>query len=1100
MTGTPGIYLYTSNRLEVLAREAARVLREGPASSPFNREVFMVQTEGMKRWLSLRMADHNGIFSNGLFISPAELLSMIERDVISASNAGSPFERNAFPWTIMKLLDETAGKDRDLSIVTDYAAGNALKLFQVASKIADMFDQYAIYRPQMLQAWESGKLYYESPHELWQRKIWLALKERHGSRYPNRYASLMSCLRALESPDAAARNRLPRRLLVFGISVLPDFYISLLRGLSAHTAVHLFLMNPSRYYWGDIRSDRELARLRMKLKNRDTTLEEYHYEKGNTILASMGKSGRDFFSSIYSGGDMDAAEESFFDEPQGETLLMRIQGDILNLTEKSAEAREKISLAPHDASVRIASCHSAMREVEVLHDYLLSLFDEDGTLMPSHVLILTPDINAYAPYIDAVFGTAGENVRFPYSIADRSISSANRIAGLFLGLCDLAVSRLEASKVLTFLGAEPVRDHFGLDLAALDQLQQWVADTGIRWGADGAFRERLGLPGYEENTWIAGLDRMILGYAMAGGGETFFHDVLPFDRIEGTLAGVLGKFMTFMARVLDLVEGVGKARSLSAWRLFFIDMLDSFFMATDEKENEFRYIRNQLDLLETVEKTTGFSEPVDFAVMKHFFTERFDSEMTSRGFITGGLTFSSMVPLRSIPFRVICLVGMNDEAFPRRTRPPGFDLMALSPMPGDRNTRESDRYLFLETLLSARERIYISYEGRSIRDNSEMLPSNLVVELLDYIEKNFISSNPGGIRDRIVVEHPLQSFSPRYFAGGDERLFSFRQDNCDAAKRLSAQGKPGRNFYRYRIPLPDLTEEFGDMGVEELIRFLKNTSAHFLGRRLHVDMAPAQAQYDDREMFVLDRLPRYMLSDDLLKHFLIDGEDRGLMEIYRAKGLLPHGTAGQLDYERLSARILDFSTRITSTVAGRESRQRVLSIPFGDVILSAAVKNLYDDEQILFRPSGLKPKDRLRLWIYHLFLCSAGSSVKSTFISFDTKLSMEPVEDAADILRGIIDLFREGLGRCVPFFPVSSWAYYEGLFQGRDPGHASALKKARGKWNDGFETGGERESDPYVELCFGGMDIQDMTDDFVNCARTVFRDYNLHAREEAVND
>jgi len=396
----PDIYLYTSNRLEKLSESAAEVVRAKPLSSPFKTEFFMVQTQGMERWLSLQMAKHNGIFSNYRFISPSELLTIIERDVIGIEKQDSPFDRDNYAWAIMHLLQGDIINDDDFQNIRSYIDSNELKLYQLSSKIADIFDQYAIYRPLVLEAWENDNLHYSSssPHELWQKKLWQALNREHGEDFLNRHRALKDLLGRFNNPGELTASLFPERIIVFGISVLPNYYIDFFNRLSEYTDIHLFLMNPSIHYWGDTKSDRELARINRKLLRGDVDDPDSHYERGNPLLASMGKMGSDFFDSVYSLPMIDVDMPVDDMEGNNKTILRKIQADIYNLQNRNQQ-EEREMVDDSDRSLKIASCHSPMREVEVLYDHLLDAFNCDSSLRPGDVLVLTTDINEYAPYI-----------------------------------------------------------------------------------------------------------------------------------------------------------------------------------------------------------------------------------------------------------------------------------------------------------------------------------------------------------------------------------------------------------------------------------------------------------------------------------------------------------------------------------------------------------------------------------------------------------------------------------------------------------------------------------------------------------------------------
>ena len=445
-----------------------------------------------------------------------------------------------------------------------------------------------------------------------------------------------------------------------------------------------------------------------------------------------------------------------------------------------------------------------MREIEVLQDRLLEMFQTDPTLLPRDILVMTPDIKTYAPFIQAVFSIPKDDPRWiPFSIADRGVREESKVIDSFLNLLDLHGSRLGASQVLGVLESPSVQKRFGLSEADLELIHRWVRETGIRWGIDGESRGRLGLPGFQENTWRAGMERMLLGYAMPDQDGQMFAGILPYDRIEGGDASVLGNFLGFVERLFVSVKELDELRTLEEWSAFLAALLEEFFLPDEETARDVKVIRQTLHDLAGKQALSGFNEKIGLDVIKSYLKTFLEAEGFGFGFLTGGVTFCAMLPMRSIPFKVICLAGMDDDTYPRQTKPLGFDLMAKNPRPGDRSRRNDDRYLFLEAILSAREKLYISYVGQSIQDNSPIPPSVLVSELTDYIRQGF--EVPGKeTREQIVTKHRLQAFSPDYFKEKG-KLFSYSTENFEASQRA---------IQRREDPVPFISKGLSEPGEE----------------------------------------------------------------------------------------------------------------------------------------------------------------------------------------------------------------------------------------------------------------------------------------------
>ncbi|MDH5298805.1 MAG: exodeoxyribonuclease V subunit gamma, partial [Desulfobulbaceae bacterium] len=534
------LILHNGNRLELLADALASLTVVQPLP-PFTPETVIVQSRGMARWLALELAQRQGVCANLECPFPAtfvwRLFGALGRPVASSS----PFEGDGLLWAIMERLPELIGEPGFAPLKTYLAVdGQPLRRYQLAARIADTFDQYLIYRPDWLKNWEAG----QGDH--WQAMLWRSLQARYGDDHR---ANLLFEL--LDSIDQGFIERvgLPPRLSLFGIPALPLAHFDVFARLAQQIDIHIFLLNPCRSHWEDLVSPREQAKITLRHVGMIPDVAGLYYEVGNELLTSLGKLGQDFQRLIHS---YDCHEETFFEAPAGGTLLAAVQNDILEGFDRSRE--ERLAVAADDRSIVVHAAHSPMREVEILHDQLLALFDRDASLQPRDVLVMAADIGGYAPYVEAVFSIPeDEKLRIPFSIADRSEGETSPVIRPFLELLGLVGSRLAVGQVISLLESSPVRQRFGIGEEELPAIRNWLRDTNIHWGIDADHRHDLGLGDNPQGTWLAGLDRLLLGYALPGGNRNFFADILPYDEIEGTMAGLLGRFSAFLQEVFRVM-------------------------------------------------------------------------------------------------------------------------------------------------------------------------------------------------------------------------------------------------------------------------------------------------------------------------------------------------------------------------------------------------------------------------------------------------------------------------------------------------------------------------------------------------------------------
>ncbi|MFO1349265.1 MAG: exodeoxyribonuclease V subunit gamma [Gammaproteobacteria bacterium] len=1057
--------LYYSNRLENLAAALAEAVR-APLTTPLASEVIIVQNLGMARWLSMVIASRLGVCANIRFPFPAAFVWEAIRALIEDVPETSAFDLPVLTWRVMGLLRALPDEPQYAELQAYLGAGDDDHCYELARRIAQCFDQYLVYRPDWVTAWENGE-----PSGDWQAPLWRALAageaKRHRVYHQRRFQRALADLRI-------APPGWRRRLLVLGISAMPPAQFTILAQLGEFIDVTLFLLNPCREYWGDIVADRDIAR-----RDADIDAENQYLQVGNPLLASLGKQGRDFIDLLqpYAANIID----DYADPPEN-TLLGCLQADILNLRRRGDAAFPATPFDPADRSVQIHACHSPLREAEVLHDQLLALFADHPDLRPADVVVMTPDIDAYAPFIEQVFANAEPAIS--YSIADRGASADQPLLDAFLEVLDLAQGRFDAARMLTVLETPALRRRFGLEEGGLGLITRWVREAGIRWGMDEANRAQWGLPAAREHTWRFGLDRLLLGFALPGGGQQSWADILPYDDIEGGDAQILGKLASFADAVFALHDDLAHARAIADWLSVLDRVIATFFAPDQYEEAQLQTIRNGLAAIAEQSRQAGFGASVSIGVVKAALRRAWENTTGPRGFFTGGVTFCTLMPMRSVPFQAVCLIGMNNDAYPRQQRPPDFDLMASAFRKGDRSRRNDDRYLFLEALLSARRCFYISYVGGDIRDNSVLPPSVLVNELLDVIQQGFLPPGPAtDVRTALLVRHPLQPFSPRYFTGADPRLFSYQRALADACRQAGAERRDPPPFVDGVLAEP--APEFRDIEFDQFVDFFTNPARYWLRRRLNLQLGEGAAPLETREPFVLDGLGEYDLRTRLLPLLLADQPAEIGYAAARGSGLLPHGRVGERQFQQLWDNLKHYAGRLRKVLPRDHLPPLEVDIAVGAARLHGWLNGVSAQGLFDFRPATAKAKDRLRLWLRHLALNHIGPPTiapDSVWIGLDGDLRLRPVADPDRHLRLLVDFYWEGLRRPLPFFPRSA---YEFAIATRQPKAKSTPQaQAWQEWESNDYRPGE-DINPYFQLAFRGCD-NPLAGEFEELARAIF--------------
>jgi exodeoxyribonuclease V gamma subunit len=777
-----------SNRIEALCDAVVGAIGAVP-QSPFIAQQIVVPSTAMRRHLTLAIAERHGICANVDCVYLAQWLWHQIARVVRTVAVESPFAANALEWRIYQILQESTWTafPRLANYLKD---PNDVMRFELATEIAALFEQYITYRQDWMNAWLQGDSISmpkasaaQIDDQAWQAELWRRISGELGAA-PEHPASLF--LRSLESAGTPGTNPfdLPETVHVFCLPAMPPLYLAVLTGLARWVDVTLYVLNPCREYWFDIVDPKRLRALTVRGA-------ATHHETGNRLLASWGKQTKAHIELLLDRANDAPLDDEGFDEHFPATMLGQLQHAIFTLTEL---APASLTLDTSDRSIEVHVCHSLTRELEVLQDQLLALFAGSSPPRPEEILIVTPDLDAAAPLIEAVFGNVPDERRLPYAITGRGRSTINAAARALLALLAILPSRFPASALVELLQQPLIGRRLGIGAEELQVIEDWLHDSGIRWALDAEHRHELGVPGAEHFTIADGLDRLFLGYALPQRVSAPSFGRIPAGNAEGSQAEILGSFAEFIEQLTALRTDLREPRMPETWLEALLALLDSFLAPGGDDLEDVAEVRETLRELQGNMRRGGLAIPVPLAVVRASLESLFD-DAARGGVPTGSITFSSMSSLRNLPFRFVCIIGLDDGAFPSAARPREFDLVAAEQRAGDRQRRLDDRNLFLDLTLAARERLYLSYTGRSIRDNSVRPPSVVVAELIETLVPA-LARPPGDAtalaeaRQHLIVEHPLQAFAKSYFQGADPRQRSFNRELCEALRHALADPAP----------------------------------------------------------------------------------------------------------------------------------------------------------------------------------------------------------------------------------------------------------------------------------------------------------------------
>lgn len=989
--------VYYSNRLSSLAEMLIHVQKVAPNPDPLKAETILVQSVGMAQWLQMQIAAQTGVAGNYRFPFPTSFLWQQYRLLFPSLPKENIFERMSVTWRLMRLIPRCLTQPAFSSLkayLTKDDRQQQLKLFQLSEKIADLFDQYLVYRPHWLVHWEnnrteavfneiknaSGSAFVDDDSILadlnWQSALWNALINDIKSTIEEEVflTSHRAYLQAfyfdkLEHLNETERNKLPQRIFVFGISSLPATQLAVLKKLSEYCDVNIFFLNPSQSYWGDNIEDKVLEKWALKQKLSEDDLTAMLERQGNQLLAMWGKQGREFLAQLV---EQEPNQIEAFSEYTGSSNLVRLKKLILD-----SNNQQVFRLSSQDHSVQFHSCHSILREVEVLHNNLLRLFETNPDLSPKDIIVMSANIDRYAPYINAVFSRYDKSDKryIPFSLSDQKISVVDPIIAGFLTILDLKESNFTAESLLDFLDINSVRDKFNFSQEDLSILRYWIQESGIRMGLE---TKQAQWNNY--NSWENGLTRLLLGNSLKAE-NGIWQGSIAFDGSYGLASALVGNLAKFIDILSQWHSFIRQSNTLSDWEERIRELIVSLFADNEESLESLLLLNNAIDDFVEKIREVQFDDKIDIEIISLFFKNKLNEKENNLHFLSGKVNFCTLLPMRAIPFRVVCLLGMNEADFPRNHSVNSFDLMQFAPKRGDRARRDDDRYLFLEALLSAQDIFYVSYIGQSPTDNKQYLPSVLVVQLLDYLfeylhpdDKLKLSQNEDPekyFREKLVKRHPMTIFSPHNFTQGN---YSYDKEWLEITHR-EEQGETFINeAFSSENELPT------EVQLDDLISFIRHPVKYFFNKQLGIYFSDHDESIEEAEKFELNGLDLYKLREKLVT--LPTEKTAEFFREERLKGGLPAAHFWEKTANTAENMIKPLRESIAAYTGENEivEIKKTYNIQGYKLDLYGNIPNKFGNEIVFWKVSALKDNDIIRLWIYTLLLAQISPELKIKYI------------------------------------------------------------------------------------------------------------------------
>ena len=939
------------------------------------KNTIIVQNQGMQHWLNMSLAQTRGISMNMSYALPAQYLWKLIRTMAGEEDTPdqSPFSREVLCWRIYHVLSqEIILSDPDFSAVNRYwqqqssesraTSQQAIKRFTLAQQLADLYEQYLVFRPEWIDNWSKQvfDLSFQSESASddalfsarWQGKLWYLLTKET----PYNPKELVNIAIA-NMPNKL--ELLPKRLSFFGINAMAPIWLKLIEALSEHIEVHFFHLNPCFRYWGDLVTEKQAI---AQLNQWTEGVSDLAIEVGNPLLANFGQQGREFLSLLQ---EVSTVSIEVFEQHEDEndtTLLAKVQQDILSLSSAKYSGDTASEL---DNSICITNSHSALREIQGLHDWLLHQFNQDKSLTPKDVLVMCPQIEDYAPYINAVFSRGWQDIAddvppLPCSIADRVSKDAEPVVAAFIQLLQLPDSRFNVTELLALMRVESIASKSQFNQEEIDKVSAWLSKANVHWGLDENHKSQvLNSQASCQFTWQQGFERLLRGFAYADQ-QSLVNDQVFIEDVEGQDAILLGRLMLFIERLQRASAELTRPRSITAWQTYLFELIESLF---DGQDQALEIVYQAIEQLVEYTHLAEFKETVPLNVISEFLNSHFSQADPGRQFMVGQVTFCSMVPMRSIPFKVIAVLGLNEGEFPRQRQPLGFDLIGMtSARLGDRSRRGDDRYLFLEAIISARQALYLSYQGRDIKNNKEKQPSLVLKTFLEYLLQGYGIDYSG--EQSALRQLAMQPFSIKNYLG---RYASF-----DPAWYALAQPLAKREENILTVDQSD-SPIATNINLSSLIACLQHPAKYFAQHVLGLNLQNYEQQLSDQEPFDFDHLQSYLFKQEVIEQYLNGTAEQGL-----AQTMLYAQTAGHFPDAPTTLQVLSqwhqdafvFSQYVQQHAEELENITITVELTLADNQQYTLETSLptSGDKLMFYRSSTAKGKDKLQLYMHRLLI------------------------------------------------------------------------------------------------------------------------------------
>ncbi|XBC44247.1 MAG: exodeoxyribonuclease V subunit gamma [Buchnera aphidicola (Schlechtendalia peitan)] len=996
--------LYKSYRFDLLLKKACSIFIQNPLHNPLNSEIFVTPNAQIDYWIKIFIANKYLITANINFLKFNTFVWKIFQNFSSHNYSNLEFTRYYLIWKMMNL--------KNIKHFSNFISksNSKIKLFEILSFLSKTFEQYLIYRPDWIKKWQENSKKQNNTHASTNQYevLWIELIKYMNSKHQSTW-NFSNILFYLENKFKKKLNitQFPPRIFIFENTYLTPYHLIILKQISQLCDIHFFYTTPYQYEEQLLSKFNKIKKCNINLTQKNAAdllkttrkfkifiQKKINIHNSMNYIASWGEYGLENTVLL---NLIQKKQVNIFNTKETTCLLQKIQKNIIqnnflknnNINKINIHNEKKYKIFKNDKSLAIHVCLTLRREIEVLHDNLLNILNTNHDILFHDILIISKNINIYTPYIYSIFNKINGKNYIPFFIlSDTYLENKTTIFKIVIEMLDLPNISLDNEKILNLLSNVFILKKFKIKSKEIIILHKIIQQSCITFEADSTNETYESHINHEYNNLSIGEENIFLGRAMNDINYITWNKNVPYQYLSTKHYKIFGKFVTFSILLKKWKKILSTEKSLKHWKILFEQFLQDFFINDDSEKQEIIFIKKQWNKIIDPGIRENYKGKISIKILKNELLNYNSQKINIHGCFSGKVTFCNGFKLRSIPFKVICILGMHEKFVIQKTSTSNLSLMYQYPRICDPHRPNKYKYLFLETLLSTKKFLLISYYKNSEHTNSIHEQSLIINQLFLYISKNFYISkkynnkckcqNINKLLLHIYYFHTNELYSTKNFYH-NYKFHSFSQTWF----KISQLTRTYKN--NFEKPLPKI--QYKHINMFNLISFWKNPIRYFFNQRLHVKLNLITTNNLYQEDYFIKAIDRYWINVDILNFLLYRKSIKKLFLYYKYKGIIPSGNIGKIYWNNQLSLITPLYEKIN--LQKKKLRNKKFCIQTGIHFLYGLLKNINTTGLLRWTPSIIKNTDIISLWLEHLVYCciyNTGDSImfglKNTNLTF----------------------------------------------------------------------------------------------------------------------